>query len=79
MKLWCPRMQHQSFILNHIQIIIMNHQFSIKLGTITGTTLSILGSIGWADIERTLVLGTIGAVISFLVSYSLKSLMEKRK
>lgn len=57
----------------------MNHQFSIKLGTITGTTLSIIGSVGWADIERTLVLGTIGAVISFFVSYSLKSFLEKRK
>ena len=57
----------------------MNHQFSIKLGTITGTTLSIIGSVGWDDIERTLVLGTIGAVISFFVSYSIKSFLEKRK
>ena len=57
----------------------MNHQHSIRLGTVTGTVLSIMGSISWTDIERTLVLGTIGAAISFLVSFYLRSLMEKKK
>lgn len=57
----------------------MGNQFSIKFATFTGTTLSIFGSIGWSDIERTLVLGTLGAAISFLVSYYLRYLIEKRK
>jgi hypothetical protein len=54
----------------------MDH--SIKTGTVTGTAVTVLCSITWTDIERTLVLGTIGAAISFLVSYGLKSLIERK-
>ncbi len=57
----------------------MNHASSIKFSTFTGTTLSVWGSVGWPDIERTLVLGSIGAAISFLVSYYLRNLLEKKK
>jgi hypothetical protein len=52
---------------------------STKTGTAVGTTLSLLASISWVDIEKTLVLGSIGAVVSFLVSYGLRLLLEKRK
>ena len=55
----------------------MNDHSSFKTGTIGGTILTILGSIAWIEIEKTLVFGAIGAAVSFFVSYFLKSLIGK--
>ena len=55
----------------------MNH--SLKTGTLSGTILTILASLAWADIERTVVLGAIGAAVSFLVSWILKKILDRRK
>ena len=40
-----------------------------------GTAISLL-SVSWVDVERTVVLGGIGAAVSFLVSYGLKLLLD---
>lgn len=52
---------------------------SLKIGTLTGTLLTLLGSITWTDIEKTLVLGSLGAAISFIVSCFLKKLIDYGK
>lgn len=52
---------------------------SIKTGTATGTLVSLLGAVTWFDIERTIVLGGIGAAVSFLVSFALKMLLDKKQ
>ena len=54
----------------------MNDHSSLKTGTICGTLLSILGAITWTDIEKTLVLGAIGAAVSFIVSFFCKKLLD---
>ena len=53
-----------------------NHTF---YGTIGGTLLSLAASIQSADIWKTIVLATIGALVSFMVSLLLKCLTRKRK
>lgn len=56
----------------------MNYS-SLKVGTLTGTLLSVLATITWYDIEKTMVLGSIGATVSFLVSFLLKKIIEYGK
>ena len=53
-----------------------NHTF---YGTIGGTLLSLAASIQSADIWKTIVLATIGALVSFMVSLLLKRFTRKRK
>ena len=53
-----------------------NHTF---YGTIGGTLLSLAASVQSADILKTIVLATIGAIASFMVSLLLKRLTRKRK
>lgn len=48
-------------------------------GTIGGTVFSIAASIQSADILKTILLATIGALASFMVSLLLKCLTRKRK
>lgn len=55
----------------------MSDHSSLKVGTVTGTILTILGSIGWNDILRTLVLGALGAIVSFFISFFLKKLTAR--
>ena len=54
----------------------MSDHSSLKTGTICGTVLTILGAISWTDIEKTLVLGAIGAAVSFIVSFCCKKLLD---
>ena len=53
-----------------------NHTF---YGTIGGTLFSLVASVQSADILKTIVLATIGAIASFMVSLLLKRLTRKRK
>jgi hypothetical protein len=55
--------------------VFMHHHSSLKVGTITGTLVGIFASITWMDIEKTIVLGGIGAAVSFLVSLFLKKII----
>jgi hypothetical protein len=55
----------------------MNDQTPIRTGTLCGTFFSILASIPWTEMGKTLVLTTIGALTSFLVSYGMKKLLDK--
>ncbi|MEO8759646.1 MAG: hypothetical protein ABI388_01515 [Bacteroidia bacterium] len=59
----------------------MNHaqQHSNLLGTVSGTVLTVLANIGSADISKTVVLAAIGAVVSFVVSVSLKWIVKQIK
>lgn len=52
---------------------------STLLGTATGTVLTIIVNISSQDVLKTAVLATVGAVVSFCVSYSLKWLVRKLK
>ena len=52
---------------------------SIRSGTLVGTLFTLIGFVSFADIERTVVLGGIGAAVSFLVSWLLKRLISYGK
>ena len=47
---------------------------SIKSGTIMGTIFALLGIVSWVEIGKTVVLGSIGVAVSFLVSLALKKI-----
>ncbi|WP_169736895.1 hypothetical protein [Flavobacterium daejeonense] len=49
------------------------------IGTAGGTFLSIVPNIQSEDIAKTVILATIGAVVSFTISLLLKSLNKKHK
>jgi mannitol-specific phosphotransferase system IIBC component len=49
------------------------------MGTAGGTFISIVPNINSEDIARTIVLATVGAIVSFMISLLLKSLQKKRK
>ena len=49
------------------------------VGTAGGTFLSIVPNIQSEDIARTVILATVGAVVSFTISLLLKSLNKKHK
>lgn len=55
----------------------METNHTISIGTTSGTLLSIAPTIVSADILKTIILGIIGAVVSFLVSYLLKRLTQR--
>jgi len=42
------------------------------IGTLSGTILSIIATFDLQDIVKTIILATVGAVVSFLVSRGLK-------
>jgi len=48
-------------------------------GTAGGTFLSIVPNIQSEDIVRTVILATVGAVVSYAISLLLKSLNKKHK
>ncbi|WP_198513508.1 hypothetical protein [Confluentibacter lentus] len=48
-------------------------------GTLGGTFLSIVPNIHSEDIAKTVILATVGAIVSFTISLLLKSLQKKRK
>ncbi|WP_338378054.1 hypothetical protein [uncultured Flavobacterium sp.] len=49
------------------------------MGTAGGTFLSIIPNIHSEDIARTVILATVGAIVSFTISLLLKSLQKKHK
>ncbi|MFC5683258.1 hypothetical protein ACYE2N_04925 [Flavobacterium sp. MAHUQ-51] len=49
------------------------------MGTAGGTFLSIVPNIQSEDIVKTVVLATVGAIVSFTISLVLKSLNKKHK
>ena len=49
------------------------------MGTAGGTLLSVIPNIQSADVLETVVLATIGAVVSFTISLVLKSIIKKHK
>ncbi|WP_445749419.1 hypothetical protein [Polaribacter sp.] len=49
------------------------------MGTAGGTFLSMVPNIHSEDITRTVILATVGAVVSFTISLLLKSLQKKHK
>jgi hypothetical protein len=57
----------------------MHTNLSIKVGTAGGTFLSIVPNIHSADFLKTVVLASVGAVVSFSISWLLKWILKKRK
>lgn len=57
----------------------MNHTFDTgtTAGTVGGTLLTVLMNVYLEDISRTMVLATVGAVVSFLVSLGCKWVWRK--
>jgi hypothetical protein len=55
------------------------HSPTTAIGTIGGTVLTILVNIESHDIIKTIVLAAVGAVVSFLVTISLKWIAKKIK
>lgn len=50
----------------------------LSIGTGSGTLLSVIAQLGVHDMFRTAVLAAIGAVVSFLVTWSLQRWSRKR-
>jgi hypothetical protein len=55
------------------------NESSIRSGTITGTIFSLLAIVGWTEITKTVVLGGIGAAVSFIVSWTLRKILKESK
>ena len=49
------------------------------IGTAGGTFLSVVPNIQSEDVVKTVVLATVGAVVSFTISLVLKSIIKKHK
>ena len=49
------------------------------LGTVSGTVLTVAVNVGSSDIVKTVILATLGAVVSFSVSLLMKWLVKKFK
>jgi mannitol-specific phosphotransferase system IIBC component len=57
----------------------MTANSSTLAGTAGGTFLSIVPNLSSDDVAKTVILATIGAVVSFTISLLLKSLNKKHK
>lgn len=57
----------------------MRTDLHLKVGTASGTLLSISPGIFTQDILKTIILAVIGATVSFMVSYSLKKNTKRKK
>ncbi|WP_073371474.1 hypothetical protein [Flavobacterium fluvii] len=57
----------------------MQHSDSTVVGTAGGTILSVLPNLHSEDVLKTIILATVGAVVSFLISLILKLLIKKHK
>ncbi|WP_405565755.1 hypothetical protein [Polaribacter sp. Asnod6-C07] len=57
----------------------MNSNIQLKIGTASGTLLSISPGIFTEDIVKTIILAVIGATVSFMVSYFLKKITKHKK
>ena len=49
------------------------------MGTAGGTFLSIVPNINSEDLFKTIILASVGAIVSFMISLLLKSLQKKHK
>ena len=57
----------------------MKTDISLKVGTTSGTLLSIVPNILSEDILKTVILAAVGAIVSFSVSLFLKWLTTSKK
>jgi hypothetical protein len=57
----------------------MNNSNHTLMGTAGGAFLSVMPNLHSEDILKTVVLASIGAVVSFIVSMALKYLIKKHK
>ena len=57
----------------------MTANSSTLAGTAGGTSLSIVPNLSSDDIAKTVILATVGAVVSFAISLLLKSINKKHK
>jgi hypothetical protein len=57
----------------------MKTDISLKVGTTSGTLLSIIPNIFSEDILKTVILAAVGAIVSFSVSLFLKWLTTPKK
>ena len=57
----------------------MQHSNSTVIGTAGGTFLSVLPNLHSEDVLKTIILATLGAIVSFLISLLLKFFIRKRK
>ena len=57
----------------------MQHSNSTLTGTASGTILSVLPNLHSEDVLKTIILATLGAIVSFLISLLLKILIRKHK
>ena len=49
------------------------------MGTAGGTFLSVLPNLHSEDVLKTVILATLGAIVSFIISMTLKYLIKKHK
>jgi hypothetical protein len=56
----------------------METNISLRVGTASGTFLSVLPNILSEDIAKTIILGVVGATVSFMVSLLLKWLTKSK-
>ncbi|MBP6757953.1 MAG: hypothetical protein KA133_01760 [Flavobacterium sp.] len=57
----------------------MSKSNTALMGTAGGTFLSVLPNLHSEDVFKTILLASIGAVASFIVSMTLKTLLKKHK
>jgi hypothetical protein len=57
----------------------MNHSDHTLMGTAGGTFLSVLPNLHSDDILKTIILAALGAIVSFVISMTLKYLIKKHK
>jgi hypothetical protein len=57
----------------------MQHSNSTVIGTAGGTFLSVLPNLHSEDVLKTIILATLGAVVSFSISLALKFFIKKHK
>jgi mannitol-specific phosphotransferase system IIBC component len=57
----------------------MQHSNSTVISTAGGTFLSVLPNLHSEDVLKTIILATLGAIVSFIISLLLKILIRKHK
>jgi hypothetical protein len=57
----------------------METNISLRIGTASGTLLSVVPNILSEDILKTTILAVVGAIVSFAVSLLLKGLTKSKK
>lgn len=57
----------------------MDTNLQLRIGTGSGTLLSIIGTLGMDDLLKTVVLAAVGATVSFAMTLLLQRLHRRRK